>query len=265
MERILNYIDKNYQNKLSNKEIEALVCCSQRNSQRLFKRFFNETISNFQKRIKLENAYKKLIYTSENIKNIAYDVGYDNQSSFTKAFQKHFQLSPSQARKRKLNLFNPFFIDSEDYNNKLDFDIVTLSQKTVYYKLIFTHNYNNESIDKLWNDMDNKIPINDTANYYGLILDQPLISGIHKCRYEACIETEQNNSKYLTKNIFGMKYLKFKHLGNFDSIENTYRHIFYHWVYHLDYEINNSPIIEHYIKDANNKGGYQTIIYIPLE
>ena len=118
MEQILKYIDDNYRYQISKKEVETLVYCSQRNSQRLFKRFFNETISSFQKRVKLENAYKKLVYTSENIKNIAYDVGYGNQSSFAKAFQKYFGLSPSEARKGRFNLFKSYFTKSENFNLK---------------------------------------------------------------------------------------------------------------------------------------------------
>ena len=129
MEKILKYIDENYDSTLVKSEIEDLACCSQRNSQRLFKRFFNETISNFQKRLKLENAYKKLAYTQEIIKNIAYDVGYENQSSFNKAFVKHFGITPTEAREKKELLFRSFIEESDTYEKKLDYELVHLHQK----------------------------------------------------------------------------------------------------------------------------------------
>jgi AraC family transcriptional regulator len=267
MERILKYIDENYQNKITKSEIEKLVCCSQRNSQRLFKRFFNETISNYQKRLKLENAYKSLVYTTESIKNIAYDVGYENQSSFNKAFLKYFNLSPSQARKKKELLFKDFIQKSNSYKKKIDYEFVHIPSKQVYYKLIVTNNYNNEVINQLWDTIDIDTANNISLNYYGVILDQPLISKEKKCRYEACTDSQPSSSGYLKKDIFGMKYLKFIHLYEFDLIEDTYRQIFYNWIYHLNYEIDNSPIIEHYIKDARiqNKDGYRTEIYVPIK
>lgn len=267
MERILKYIDENYSSKISKEEIEELAHCSQRNSQRLFKRFFSETISNFQKRLRLENAYKNLIYTKESIKNIAYDVGYENQSSFNKAFVKHFNISPSEARSHKELIFKNFIQQSEAYKKKIDYVVVKPSSKLVYYKLIITNNYSNGAINRLWDKIDIDTKDNENTNHFGLILDQPLISGETKCRYEACIDSQQDSSDYLVKNIFGMKYLKFVHIYEFDLIEETYRQIFYNWISHLNYEIDNSPIIEHYIRDHNiqNTDGYRTEIFVPIK
>ena len=100
-----------------------------------------------------------------------------------------------------------------------------------------------------------------------MVLDQPLISVKEKCRYEACVDTQQNSSEYLSKSIFGGKYIKFIHSDEFDLIEDTYRQIFYQWIYNFNYEIDHSPIIERYIKDKNiqNKDGYLTEIYVPIK
>ncbi|MGZ2368421.1 AraC family transcriptional regulator [Ancylomarina sp. YFZ004] len=267
MERILKYIDENYHSTITKGEIEDLACCSQRNSQRLFKRFFNETISNCQKRLRLENAYKSLVYTSESIKNIAYDVGYENQSSFNKAFVKHFDITPTEARNTKKVLFDNYIQQNEDDEKRIDYELVHIPLKLVYYKLIMTYNYSNESINRLWNSIENDTANNDSTNYYGLILDQPLISDKANCRYEACIDSQVDSKDYLSKHIFGKKYLKFSHSGDFDSIENTYQQIFYNWIYHLNYEIDNGPIVEHYLidNDIKNKEGYRTEIYVPVK
>ncbi len=267
MERILKYIDENYHGTITKGEIEEKVYCSQRNSQRLFKRFFNETISNCQKRLRLENAYKNLIYTTETIKNIAYDVGYENQSSFCKAFVKHFNITPTEARASKKLLFKSFFHQSNNYKRKIDYELVLVPSKQVYYKLIVTNNYSYETINEFWDTIDLDTNDNANANFYGLILDEPVISEKTKCRYEACVDIDQNSSSFLSKNIFGRKYLKFIHLNEFDSIEETYRQIFYNWIYYLNYEIDNSPIIEHYIKDSTiqNESGYHTEIYVPIK
>lgn len=266
MEKILKYIDENYHETIESGEIERLVCCSQRNSQRLFKRFFNETISNYQKRLKLENAYKKLVFTKESIKNIGYDVGYKTQTSFTKAFAKHFKITPTEARKNRISLFEEYIQQDILSESKMNYEIVHIPPITVHYKMILTDNYSNDGINRLWDSLDFEMQESSLANHYGLILDQPLISGKAKCRYEACVDTQPLSTGFLTKKIFGMKYIKFDHFKEFDLIEDTYRQIFYNWIYHLNFEIDNSPIIEHYIqdKDAPNTDGYRTEIYIPI-
>ncbi|MGY0036232.1 hypothetical protein [Pedobacter sp. NJ-S-72] len=42
--------------------------------------------------MKLENVYKKLIYTCDPITNISYAVGFDNLQSFSKSFKKQFNV-----------------------------------------------------------------------------------------------------------------------------------------------------------------------------
>ena len=263
MEKILKYIDENYADTITKDDIGEIMNCSQRNTQRLFKRFFGETVNSFQKRLKLENAYKKLVYSKETIKNIAYDVGYENQSTFSKAFLKHFQITPTEARNNKQLLFKQFIKQTEAYKKKIDSEVVYIPPKPVFYKLIMTDNYSNKVINDLWDNLDEKN--DENINFYGLILDQPLISGKTKCRYEACVDVPQNSQDFLTKKIFGAKYLKCTHFGAFNSIEDTYRQMFYNWVYQFNYEIDNGPIIEHYIEDHGNEDGYRTEIYVPLK
>lgn len=268
MQKILKYLEENYNTEISKKDIEEIFFYSHRNSQRLFKRFFNETISSFQKRIKLDSAYKRLVYTSDSIKNIAYDVGYQNQSSFNIAFKKQFDITPCEARLTKDILFKTFIENSTEYHNKIDFELVYLQSKIVFCKQIITHSYNNQTINNLWDEISEHNFNSENINYYGLILDQPLISKPCKCRYEACVDANLNNTTYLPKTIFGRKYLKFIHIGDYDLIDDTYRQIYFNWIGFLDFEIDNSPIIEHYIvndNDTTDKSEYQTEILIPLK
>jgi len=69
---------------------------------------FNESIGAFQKRLELENAYKKLIYTNESISTIAYAVGFDSLKPFSKYFKKQFAHSPSDAQSEKASIFRDF-------------------------------------------------------------------------------------------------------------------------------------------------------------
>ncbi len=101
----MRYIEKHYNENLFIEKLEQLSNYSYRNTQRIFKGIFNELIEAFQKRLKLENAYKKLIYTNESISSIAYAVGFDSLQSFSKFFKKQFAHSPSDARDEKASIF----------------------------------------------------------------------------------------------------------------------------------------------------------------
>ena len=48
----------------------------------------------------MENAKQMLERTSENIGDIAFEVGYTDQSHFTRAFKRHFGFHPSFYRQK---------------------------------------------------------------------------------------------------------------------------------------------------------------------
>lgn len=267
LDRILKHIDENYNTQISKKEVEEILNYSHRNIQRLFKRFFNETISSYQKRLKLENAFKKLIYTSESIGSIAYEVGYENPAAFNKAFKNEYKISPSAARRNRQPIFDAFIEQGVSIKQEIDYTFTYLSPKTVYYKLIITDNYSNEPINQLWNKIGQEVEGFEDCSCYGLILDQPLVSEKTKSRYEACLSANPSSSGYLTKSIFGRKYVKFTHIGSYDLIEETYRQIYYTWINFIGCEIDSSPIIEHYLTskvDTPDENSLVTEIYIPI-
>ena len=108
IQHIIKFIEDNHNTNISTKELEKISNNSYRNLQRIFKTIFKESIGAFQKRLKLENGYRKIIYTNNTISDIAIEVGFQSVHSFSKSFKKHFNISPSIARNQKENLFTIF-------------------------------------------------------------------------------------------------------------------------------------------------------------
>ncbi len=267
IQHIIRFIEDNYDKNISRVDLEAISNSSYRNLHRIFKSVFREPIGAFQKRLKLENAYKKIIYTNNQITDIAIEVGFESIHSFSKSFKKQFNISPSNARKEKIGLFNTFFKDSNSKHKEIDCEIIYLNQKKVFFKAIQTNNYNNDDINILWDKIDAEISSDSNINYYGVIVDEPLITDKSKCRYEACIDKEIVLEGLYFKNIFGGRYAKFIHNGNYNSIENTYRKIYYDWLFNSSLEFDSSPIIEYYtISGSNEKDEkkFVTEILIPI-
>lgn len=105
---VIAYIEENFDREITSREIEDISFYSYRNFQRVFMKVFGETVSGFQKRLRLENAYKKLLYTTDKVSDIALQMGYANSQSFSKAFHLQYGITPLTARKNKEYMFSPF-------------------------------------------------------------------------------------------------------------------------------------------------------------
>ena len=268
IEQIYNtqkFIQQNYAQQLFVKDLEKISCYSYRNLQRVYKSVYGETIGAYQTRLKIENAYKKIIYTKMPISEIALDVGFADVQSLRKAFKKRFKYPPSEARNKKLELFeeNDLTILTDE---PLDPKITFIDEVNVFYQSIRT-NYINMEIDELWDKIDACEFDDNSIEYFGLIVDDPIITESIHCRYDACITADPKNEVFPEKRIFGGKYATFIHRGSYDEIEKTYQKIYGSWVLQSDIELSELPIIEHYIKHTNNsekEDEFETAILLPI-
>lgn len=268
IQHIIKYIEENYHHNISIQELETLSNYSYRNVQRVFKNIFNESLGAFQKRLKLENAYKKLIYTRDPITDISYSVGFESLQSFSKSFKKQFNVSPIRARKEKTDVFENFINSYSGERKKIDCELVFLKAVKVYYLGIQTRNYNTTEIELLWDKVDTVFERTITTEYFGIIVDQPLITDEFRCRYEACVDKEPANKAFLSTYIFGGRYAKYIHKGCYSLIEDTYRQIYKDWLVNGVLEFDSSPIIEHYVNNdykSVEMDDYITEILIPIK
>lgn len=97
-----DYIETHLSEKITLDDLANHVLLSKYYFHRLFSQFNDESIYQFIIRIKMERAGIFLV-VREDIRmiDIAFQYGYDNVSSFNKAFKKQFNLSPSAYRKAR--------------------------------------------------------------------------------------------------------------------------------------------------------------------
>lgn len=97
--RFVNLIDENYQKGFTIAEYARLLFISSRSLSELTNQLLNKTPSQMiQERIILE-AQRMLLYSSLNINQVGYRLGFDDPSYFVKYFKKHTNISPSEFRK----------------------------------------------------------------------------------------------------------------------------------------------------------------------
>jgi AraC family transcriptional regulator len=263
----LALIENKYNEPISVQELERVSFYSYRNIQRIFKYTCGETIGSYQQRLKVENAYKLILYSKAPFTEIALEVGFDNSASFSKAFKLHFGISPKEARLNKAILFEENKIVPIAIEKNVKPDIVYLPPVKIYYQSKETY-YLNEDIEELWQElMDLGFP-NMGVDYYGAIVDEPLITNKIKCRYDACVSIQPKQKTLPFKTILGGKYAKFTHFGSYDTLDETYTQIYAGWILTTQLEFSPSPIIEHYVKhnsNTDNEADYITVILIPLK
>lgn len=265
IQQLIAYIEANSHRKINPKELEEVSHYSYRNIQRVFLALTKETIGRCITRLRLENAYKSLIYTELPITEIALNVGFESNQSFAKAFKQKFGLTPLHARENKAEVFTPYLAEHLIDTKELVFDYVYMSTLEVYYNVSITDDYNTDVINTIWQQVNNYIPSNTDTLLYGIIIDQPLISDKTRTRYEACITQTTDTKPFLKKTIFGQWYARYTHPDNHTPIEDTYRNIYYQWMNTPSYTIDATPIIEHYIPDEVSSDTWATHILIPVE
>ncbi|UWY30431.1 AraC family transcriptional regulator [Flavobacterium sp. TR2] len=260
-----NYIETHYNQMISIDNLEDISSYSYRNLQRVFYSLFQETIGAYQTRLKVENGYKKLLYSNKQISDIALEVGFADVQSFSKTFKKHFNCPPSKARNQKELLLHDFH-EQQTISSALEPEIAFIPEITAYYSSCKTF-YINPEIENLWDALlENEItePISD---FFGIITDDIVITEKSKCTYEACIVTKAVVKNLPVKKLFGGKYARFFHHGSYETLEETYQQIFGGWFLNNDIEISHLPVIEQYIKNDSNSvspAEYLTAIFIPL-
>lgn len=94
------FIEKNYQDKISVGKITSVVALSRRNLERRFKKATTNTVVEYIQRVKIEAAKKYFESSGKNINEVMYDVGYSDTKAFRNIFKKITGLSPIEYRNK---------------------------------------------------------------------------------------------------------------------------------------------------------------------
>lgn len=92
--KALEYIKENYATKLSNKQLAEMAGLSVRQFEIRFKEIFNCTVRQYIIKLKVLHSCKLLTKRNMNIAEVAYELGFCDQSSFSNTFKKQIGLTP---------------------------------------------------------------------------------------------------------------------------------------------------------------------------
>lgn len=277
MSKVVSYIEATLDLDITIKSLAGIAFYSEFHFQRLFRAYVGESVYAYRKRLLLERAVKLLQYSEKSITEIAFDSGYDNQSSFNKSFKKMFNYSPSDVRNKMLTFTN-FKIPKIDENKTMKVEIVKLEDiKVIAARGVGTYE---KIAPEAWGRImkfaySNRLMSGSDIRRFGVSHDDPNITGIDKLRYDACLDLDIDFSKgYINVDnlkkmtIAGGKYAKVMHIGSYDDLDKTYAYIFNQWLPDSGYELRTDPCFDLYLnKDPRRTKpeNLKTEVHIPLQ
>lgn len=95
-----DYIESNYQDKLTVDQIASMIALSRRNFERRFKKATANTVMEYIQRVKIEAAKINLESSRQNVNEVMFKVGYSDPKAFRVTFKKITGLSPIEYRNK---------------------------------------------------------------------------------------------------------------------------------------------------------------------
>lgn len=262
--QVIDYIERHYDETLTLETLSSVAGFSKYHFHRIFKSVVGENVADYVRRVRLQSTTLKF-KTDVNITQIAMDSGYETNASFSKAFKKHFGMTPKafaeKARNKKGETMpTPEFVTIEPIN-------VLYVRKTGHYL---------ESTDRAWEAIvayaDKHDLYGKVEARYGIAYDNPTCTDEDKLRYDACVKLKEEHlaepeGDVCEKTIDGGKYALFLHKGSYETLDVTYNQIG-DWMVESGVKLRNRPVFQKYL-DLDPRGvepkNLRTEIYVPVE
>jgi xylan 1,4-beta-xylosidase len=138
--RIISYLQKNYQNSTSLQDLATYMDFTPQYTERLMKQSLNITFYEYLNQLRLQAAYELLNNTTHSLNYIALSCGFPNLSSFQNSFTGKYGISPAKYKEDKL-------LETEPTDSKETYSITDSLAKDFLTNSIQIHNYSNSLIE----------------------------------------------------------------------------------------------------------------------
>lgn len=275
---VINLIEEDLGENYSIDMLASQVGYSKYHMHKMFTNVVGIPVYQYVKKRRLSEAAKKLLCTEESIIDIAFDVGYESQQAFSKAFKKVFRLSPKAFRKKvKKFSLTPKFEIHQKMEGKRIMDVrlengseITLAGYSastmkgflviprLWKKLHKAKDKMNSRLTKEWvyalNDYENA---EKTENGLGF-------------EYYACVNVENGaniNDEIVVKKLPESRYAIFSFRAKpQDPIDKAIDHIYKEWFPSSSYQLNHEAKYDFvkYGEITDDNGVADIEVWVPI-
>lgn len=280
----LTFIQAQLDNDINLRQVAAASHFSPYHFHRIFHALLGETVNDYIVRRRMERAAQRLICQPQSsITSIAEQGGFSSSANFARAFKAYFGISPSQLRKphnqqskigkiyRKYGkAFNPadlysqfvtqvnHFTTDELEEILMNVQVKELQQISVAY-LTAPKGYELDAIFATWDKIIGWATAQgiDDQQRYAFLYDNPTLTPLDKCRYDACIGiTTQTTVRapFQTTKIPAGKYASAYFKGDGDKVTPFYTELYANWLPQSGFEPDDLPLLTRYLNDSRQDG-----------
>jgi len=246
----------------------------------------------------MEKAASTLVCKSTlTITDVAELLGFSSSANFSKAFKLYFGVSPSQLRNPQQqqiskigklyskygkafniqDLYSQTVTQTVTFNpDKLENILMNIKLQNMEEKQIaYITSPKGYDLDAIFETCDKMLAwakakgIEDHENkLYAICHDNPMVTPIDKCRYDAAINITPDvevSSPYTKSTIPAGKYAVAYYKGDGDKVSNFYIELYSNWLSNSGFEPDNYPPIEHYLNDVRQDGFVEMEVHIKVK
>ncbi len=271
--RVVEYIDQHLTEPVDLATLAEIAHISTFHFHRIFRSMMGENVGEYIQRLRLEHAAQRLRTSSAQLESLIEKSGYQTIQAFSKAFKKHFGISPVAYRSMANNeiIYHKPLIP--DYQLPAPEIRMVKDISYVYIRIIDVYG-TPKSYNIAWGKvfsfaLQNQI-IHEQTEYLGLSFDDPTITSPDRCRFYACITTDKYikpQGEFGYQTIKGGKYAVFTLKGSYSGLMGLYNGIYAEWLPKSGYCLRDNISFEKYLNHPEKVKQQEllTEVYIPIE
>jgi len=273
---VCDYISVHLDEDLSVEQLSQVVNFSKYHFHRQFSEYTGITVAKYILMMRLKRASYQLVFNKQYpIIDIAMDACFENPESFSRAFKKMFEQTPSQFRKSpKWEHWNQKYqLPAIERKQQMNIQITDFAETKI---AVLEHRGSPESINDSvsqfikWRKQSKLSPVK-ASKTFGIIYEDPKQVKSSDFRWDICGSVEKdvpdNDYGIFTKIIPKGRCALIRHLGSQNEMENKVRYLYGEWLPKSGEELRDFPCFLHYINLFPDVPEHELItdIYLPLK
>jgi AraC family transcriptional regulator len=259
--RVLLHVQKNLDQPLELDDLAAIACFSPYHFHRIFRGMVGESVMEYVRRLRLEQAAQKLRFSDRPVVDVALDAGYESHEAFTRAFSARFGLSPSSFRKTRKSAGGEDVSDvrMEDFG----------PQRVAFLRHVGPYDQVGSAWQQLMMWAGQRGLLGPSPLMLGIVYDAPDVTPEAKLRYDAAIAVNGNvpaEGEIGIQEVARCQYAVIPHAGPYGNIQETYDRLCGDWLPVSGREPASIPVFERYLNSPYDTApeNLRTEIYLPL-
>ncbi|MBO1254751.1 AraC family transcriptional regulator [Alteromonas sp. 5E99-2] len=277
LSRVMEFINHNLDEDLCLEELSQVASLSKFHFHRVFHAYIGTSLANYIQLIRLKRASFQLAFEQhKTIIDIGLEARINNPETFTRAFKRHFQQTPSEFRKNPqwLQWHSPYQL-SNKLNRKQPMNVSCVNFPETQVALL-SHIGPAEMIMQTaskfiaWRKTTGLSPI-ATSKTFGIPHSDPKTTEPSEFRWDVCGSINQqipsNNYGVVNSVIPGGRCAVLQHKGSHDTLDQSIYYIYQQWIGENNEELRDFPCFFHYLNFIHDvdECDLLTDIYVPLK